>query len=149
VQAIYRLEERVAKSYCLDLILHTSNKVRNKCIEIFVATWNEEILQKTSDMFVTGNYDQKKTILKLFSNVDGWEILSTLFQSVSDSDVRIQDLGWMYLQRWKDRAITLFTTPPQKILHNAIEHYLNTDVSRFASHYQRTKLWDEIKYYLR
>jgi hypothetical protein len=72
---------------------------------------------------------QKITILKLYNEVGGWDVLGLLIFAVADEDDSIQNLAWIFLQTWKDRALRLFTRPSTRAIEKAVAYYNVIDPS--------------------
>ena len=73
----------------------------------------QEVLAKARDLYKTGNYDLKKSILKLFGKIGGWTAIPDLMIGTIDKDENIRQLAVGYLQIWRARAVSLFSTPKQ------------------------------------
>lgn len=149
LKGIHRFDPSAARRHSLNLLAHSGNKIRNKCNEILAVTWDAEVLETVHHLYQYGDFEQKKTILRLYNRVGGWDVINDLILAISDSDSRIRNLAWSFLQKWVDKALRLFTTPPGDILKRAVESYTQTDTRRNEMTAINEKLWKELKYYLR
>lgn len=147
--AIHRVEPSASKVYCLKWLTHDSRKIRNKCIDILSMYADNEVLEKARSIFQSGDYEQKKTVLKLFNQVGGWRVLPELFGALTDENENIQNLGWLFLQKWRLKASTLFSSPSPIELKRVNDAYHSLDKSRTKMTYYREKLWEELPFFLR
>lgn len=147
--AIHRIDSSISKKYSLKFLTHPIRRVRNKSVEILSFTCDSEVLEKARAIYKQGDYEQKKTILKLFNQVGGWNIVGDLIIALTDSNENIQNLAWMFLQKWREKATSLFTTPPQTEIKRANEIYRQLDKTKTKLTYYREKLWSELPFYLR
>jgi hypothetical protein len=91
----------------------------------------------------------KKMILRLYNSVGGWDVLSLLIRAVSEADPGTNDLAWHFLQRWLDKALKLFTRPPQEAIDKARHYYDCSTIDLTAIALHRQTLWKEVQHYLR
>jgi hypothetical protein len=143
--AINRLNKETAKNYALEFLSHSSAKVRNKSIEILASMVDDKVLEIARETYNRGNYEQKKTILKLFSKIGGWKTVGDFIIALGDKDERIQNLGWMNLERW--RSNQLFIKPSPAELERVQRLYHEFDRSKLSADYER--FWAELPFYLR
>jgi HEAT repeat protein len=147
--AINKFNEDKAKQYSLELLVHPIKKVRDKAVEILAKSSNTETLQKVRDIYATGDYDIKKTILKLYNKIGGWNIVGDLLLALADENANIQNLGWQLLDKWKAKATRLFTTPPAAEIERANIIYSDLDTSNLKMTHSRTSLLRDLKFFLR
>jgi HEAT repeat protein len=138
-----------AKHYALDLLVHKSGKVRNKAFEILVKNHDGSILESVRGFFAKGDDEIKKTVLKLFNRIGGWNIVGDLLLALTDENVNIQNLAWQLLDKWKSKATRLFTTPPKAEIERANLIYTHLDFIKLKMTHSRTKLLEDLKFYLR
>jgi hypothetical protein len=91
----------------------------------------------------------KKMILILYSKAGGWDVLGLLINATSEKDPGVRDLAWSFLQKWKDKALRLFTRPPREAIDKAKAYYEGSNLDATIISPAKQRLWDEIKYYLR
>ena len=130
-------------------MVHPIKKVRDKAVEILAKNGNTETLKKVRDIYATGDYDIKKTILKLYNKIGGWNIVGDLLLSLADENANIQNLGWQLLDKWKAKATRLFTTPPATEIERANKIYCSLDTSNLNMTHSRTNLLQDLKFFLR
>lgn len=147
--AINKFNADKAKQYSLDLLVHPIKKVRGKAVEILAKSMNTETLKKVRDIYATGGYDIKKTILKLYNKIGGWNIVGDLLLALADENANIQNFGWQLLDKWKAKATRLFTTPPATEIERANKIYSSLDTSNLKLTHSRTSLLQDLKFFLR
>lgn len=149
ITALYRVDPSLSPQYCLQFLPHPSRKIRNKCLTILVSRCDNTVLATLRTIYEKGDYKQKRMALRFFSQVGGWQVLGDLLQSLTDEHEEIQNLGWHFLQRWKDRAVKLFTSPSPAALERANTLYKQIDTSKSVMKYYREKLWEELPFFFR
>ena len=143
--AINGLDKETAKKYAIECLFHSSAKVRNKSIEILASTRSDEVLEIARELFQIGNYEQKKSILRLFNQIGGWRVVGDFIIALSDSNENIQDLGWASLEKWRTKQ--LFSKPLPKYQERAKRLYNEFDKTKLNS--SRENFWAELPFYLR
>ncbi len=83
---------------------------------------------ETQTIYAHADLALKKVILELYSSVGGWDVLSILIRAVSEPAPEINDLAWRYLQKWRDKALNLFTRPPEDVIVMARYSYDNSSI---------------------
>jgi HEAT repeat protein len=146
--AINKFNTDKAKQYSLQLVVYPIKKVRDKAVEILAKNTDTETFQKVRDIYARGNYDIKKTILKLYNKIGGWNIVGDLLLALADENANIQNLGWQLLDKWKSKATRLFTTPPATEIERAIEIYSSLDTNNLKMTHSRTNLLQDLKFFL-
>jgi HEAT repeat protein len=146
---IQKLNLQQAKVFALDFFSDESSKIRKKCIEILSCTWSQDVILETERFYLSGDPVVKKMVLILYSKVGGWDVLGLLINAVSDQDPSVGELAWIFLQKWKDKALRLFTRPPKEAIDKAKYYYGCTSLNLTEINSSKQKLWDEIKHYLR
>lgn len=106
-------------------------------------------MEKVRGIYAKGGYDLKKTILKLYNKIGGWNIVGDLLLALTDKNVHIQNLGWQLLDKWRLKVTRLFTTPPKAELERANKIYSSLDTSNIQLTHSRTTLFQDLKFYLR
>jgi hypothetical protein len=93
--------------------------LRNVIIDFLSTMSRQEVLEKARNCYKTSEYELKKSMLKLFSNIGGWTAIPDLMIGTIDENENIRQLAFEYLQIWKNKAARLFTTPKQEEIENA------------------------------
>jgi hypothetical protein len=145
---INKLNPDLAKRYSLALLTHQSKKLRGKAVEILAKNCDNPTLEKIREIYSQSNIEIKKTILSLYSNVGGWNIFSDLLLSISEEEDSIRKLGWQLLERWKDKATRLFTSPAKAETDKAKRIYDSLDVDKLGLSQNRKELLRELMMYL-
>jgi len=147
--AINKFNVDKAQEYSLELLVHPIKRVRDKAVEVLAKNSDNETLEKVRYIYAGGNYDIKKTILKLYNKIGGWNVVGDLLLAIADENENIQNFGWQLLDKWKLKAIRLFTTPPKNELERANKIYNSLNTSSLRMTYSRTNLFQDLKFYLR
>jgi len=147
--AINKFNPDKAKHHSLQLLIHPIKKVRNKVIEILAKGCDTATLEKVRQIYSVGDYEIKKTILKLYSRIGGWSVIGDLLISLTDENSNIQNFGWQLLDKWKANATRLFTTPPKFEIERANNIYNSLDRNKTKLTHSRTNLLQDLQFYLR
>ena len=148
--AINKINPEKSIHHALKLLTHSIKKVRNTVIEILAKGCDLQTLHEIRQIYLAGsNHEIRKTILKLYGKIGGWNIVGDLLIALTDESNDIQNLGWELLARWKTKATSLFTTPLKGEIERANYIYNNLDRSTFRVSHSRTQLLEDLKFYLR
>lgn len=147
--AIQKLDVQQAKVFALKLFTDEPNKFRKRCIEILSRTWDRDVILETEQLYKSADPTLRRMILALYTTVGGWDVLGMLINATSDKDSTVKELAWNFLQKWKDKALRLFTRPPKEAIDKAKSYYESVSLDLTEIGPSKQKLWDEIKYYLR
>lgn len=145
--AANRLNKMSARIYAMNFLADSNSKVRNKSVEILSKFADDEVLGRARDIFQNGDYEQKKTVLKLFTQIKGWKTVGDFILALSDSNEDIQNLGWMCLGKWI--STQLFTKPCSEDTARIEKLCGEFDKIKPELTYQREKLWTALPFYLR
>jgi HEAT repeat protein len=145
--AINSLNKEIAKKYALKLLSDSSANVRNKSIEILSKLGDEEVFRIARDIYQKGSDEQKRSILKLFGKIGGWKVVGDFIFALGDSNEKIQDLGWMNLEKWRRKQ--LFSRPSAEDVERTKSLYEEFDKTKPELNYHREKLWTELPFYLK
>lgn len=135
--------------FALKFLTDQPNKIRKRCIEILSRTWDQEVMLETERLYASADHILKKMILILYSTVGGWDVLGLLINATSEKDPSVRELAWSFLQKWKNKALRLFTRPPREAIDKAKRYYEGTSLDLTTISPSKQRLWNEIKYYLR
>jgi hypothetical protein len=117
--ALCKLDEESAYDFAFANLDSQYLGLRNVIIEFLTHIPRQEVLTKAKSIYETGNYDLKKSMLKLFSKVGGWAAIPDLMIGIIDENENIRQLAFGYLQIWRARAVRLFSTPKQGEIERA------------------------------
>jgi len=146
--AVNKLDPEKATGYSLELLVNPVKKVRNKAIEILAKNSDSAVLKKAREIYGASDFEIKKTILKLYNKIGGWNIVADLLIALADENDNIQNLGWQLLEKWKLQAIRLFTTPPKIEIERANKIYDDLDATKLRMNHSRANLLKDLKFYL-
>jgi hypothetical protein len=93
--------------------------IRNLIIEYFSNRATNEVLTKARETYLNGQFDLKKSMLKLFSKIGKWTTIADIIIGTIDENENIRQLSLGYLQQWRNKATTYFTQPKQGELERA------------------------------
>ncbi len=117
--ALKQLDNSEAYDFALQNLDSKYIGIRNVIIEYFSNTATTEVLQKAREIYTSGNYDLKKSMLKLFTKVGKWTTIADIMIGTIDENENIRQLSWDYLQQWRNKASSYFTQPKQGELERA------------------------------
>jgi HEAT repeat protein len=117
--ALCKLDEEGAYDFAFANFDSQYLGLRNVIIEFLSHIPRQEVLTKARSIYETGNYDLKKSLLKLFNKVGGWTAIPDLMIGTIDENENIRQLAFGYLQIWRARAVRLFSTPKQGEIERA------------------------------
>jgi HEAT repeat protein len=147
--ALQRIDLQQAKTFALPLLTDQQGKIRKRCIEILRRAWDRDVMLETERIYADADITLKKMILQLYNSVGGWDVLSLLIRAVSEADSGTSDFAWHFLQRWQDKALRLFTRPPQEAIDKARTYYERSTIDSTAITPYRQVVWNEVQRYLR
>ncbi|MPR36322.1 HEAT repeat domain-containing protein [Salmonirosea aquatica] len=117
--ALCKLDEGSSYAFALANLDSPYIGLRNVIIEFLSHIPRQEVLTKARSIYEIGNYDLKKSMLKLFNKVGGWTAIPDLMIGTIDENENIRQLAFEYLQIWRARAVRLFSTPKQGEIERA------------------------------
>lgn len=147
--AIHRIDPIISKQYSFQFLTHPIRRIKSKSIEILSSYYDNDVLEKVRTIYLNGDYEQKKTILRLFNRIGGWSVIGDIIVALTDNNENIQKLAWTFLYKWREKAVKIFTTPPATEIKRANENYNQLDKTKIKMTYNREKLWTELPFYLR
>lgn len=136
--ALRKLDTESAYEFALKNLDCSFVGLRNLIIDFLSTMCRQEVLEKAKDCYKTREYELKKSMLKLFSNIGGWATIPDLMIGTIDENETIRQLAFEYLQIWKNKAVRLFTTPKQEEIDRARQifsfvHELHNDKQYFKT----------------
>ena len=117
--ALLKLDIEGAYEFALTNLDCSYAGLRNVIIDFLSTMSRQEVLEKARNCYKTSEYELKKSMLKLFSNIGGWATIPDLMIGTIDENENIRQLAFEYLQIWKNKAVRLFTTPKQEEIESA------------------------------
>ncbi|MGS2765127.1 HEAT repeat domain-containing protein [Sinomicrobium sp. M5D2P9] len=109
--ALAKLDEESTYEFAFANLDSSYVGLRNVIIDYLSHIPRQEVLSKARDIYKTGNYDLKKSMLKLFNKVGSWTAIPDLMIGTIDENENIRQLALGYIQIWRARAVRLFSTP--------------------------------------
>lgn len=117
--ALKQLDNGKAYHFALENLDSEYIGIRNIIIDYFSNTATTEVLQKAREIYKNGQYELKKSMLKLFSKVGKWTTIADIIIGTIDENENIRQLSLGYLQQWRNKATSYFTEPKQGELERA------------------------------
>ncbi len=142
---LYTLDAGKARPYALQLLVHPTKKIRMKCVYILKGYLDDEVLAKLKILFDSGTPIQKKTLLHLYDNQGGWEVLSELLRATQDADLSVQNMAWRFLRNWQSNARQLYTRPPMATIQKIEDVYQSADFKKMNMDQTRKQYWKELE----
>ncbi|WP_156309004.1 HEAT repeat domain-containing protein [Sphingobacterium endophyticum] len=93
--------------------------LRNVIIEYLSQIPRPEVMERAVGIYETGNYDLKKSMLKLFHKIGGLKGIPDLMIGTIDENEKIRELAFDYLGNWRERAARLFVAAKQDEIERA------------------------------
>jgi len=69
----------------------------------------------------------KKIILRLFNRFSGWSVAGDFLKALTDSDKKVQLMGWVFLESWNNYTIRLATRQSQEDKDYVLSWYKRTN----------------------
>jgi HEAT repeat protein len=147
--ALCKLDEESAYDFAFANLDSQYLGLRNVIIEFLSDIPRQEVLTKAKSIYETGNYDLKKSMLKLFNKVGGWSSIPDLMIGTIDENENIRQLAFGYLQIWRTRAIRLFSTPKQGEIERAKQIFSFVNETHQDKQYFKTNPVDGLDFYFK
>ena len=131
--ALKKLDNEKAFKFAFENLDSQHVGLRNLAIDFLSVSATTETLEKAKALYNEGNYELKKSMLKLFSKIGKWTTIADIMIGTIDNNENIRNISLGYLQQWKRKATTHFTKPKQGELERA------NQVFRFANEIHQDK----------
>jgi HEAT repeat protein len=122
--ALSKLDEESAYDFAFTNLDSQYLGLRTVIIEFLSYIPRQEVLTKARNIWETGNYDLKQSMLKLFNKIGSWTAIPDLMIGTIDENENIRQLAFGYLQIWRARAVRLFSTPKQGEIERAKQIFI-------------------------
>lgn len=147
--ALCKLDEESAYDFAFANLNSQYLGLRNVIIEFLSHIPRQEVLTKAKSIYETGNYDLKKSMLKLFNKVGGWTAIPDLMIGTIDENENIRQLAFGYLQIWRARAVRLFSTPKQGEIERAKQIFNFVNETHEDKQFFKTNPVDGLDFYFK
>lgn len=147
--ALCKLDEESAYDFAFTNLDSQYLGLRNVIIDFLSHIPRQEVLTKAKSIYETGNYDLKKSMLKLFNKVGGWTAIPDLMIGTIDENENIRQLAFGYLQIWRTRAVRLFSTPKQGEIERAKQIFSFVNETHQDKQYFKTNPVDGLDFYFK
>ncbi|MDN3594323.1 HEAT repeat domain-containing protein [Zunongwangia endophytica] len=147
--ALCKLDEECAYDFAFANLDSQYIGLRNVIIEFLSHIPRQEILTKAKTIYETGNYELKKSMLKLFNKVGGWTAIPDLMIGTIDENENIRQLAFGYLQIWRTRAVRLFSTPKQGEVERAKQIFSFVNETHEDKQYFKTNPVSGLDFYFK
>lgn len=147
--ALCKLDEESAYDFAFANLDSSYLGLRKEIIEFLSHIPRQEVLNKAKRIYEIGNYDLKKSMLKLFNKVGGWSVIPDLMIGTIDENENIRQLAFGYLQIWKARAARLFSTPKHGEIERAKQIFNFVNETHEDKQYFKTNPVDGLDFYFK
>lgn len=117
--ALKKMDENQAYDFALSNLDTDLLGLRNLLITYLATKTTSEVLGKSRSIYENGNYELKKSMLKLFSKIGKWATIADLMIGTIDEDENIRNQSVQYVNLWKNKATSYFTQPKPGELERA------------------------------
>lgn len=117
--ALKQLDNEKAYAFALHNLDSKYIGIRNVVIEYLSNNATPEVLRRARETYASGQYELKKSMLKLFGKVGKWTTIADIMIGTIDENENVRQLSLDYLQQWRNKATTYFTQPKQGELDRA------------------------------
>ena len=101
--------------------------LRNAVIEYFGKNQSSEILEIARNQYQKSEEEVKLSILRLFSKTGGYAIFPDLLIGSIDEIEIVRNQARLYLQKWKNEAVSMFSRPKKEEKSRAIRIFNYVD----------------------
>ena len=147
--ALCKLNEESAYDFAFINLDSSFFGLRNVIIEFLSRIPRQEVLTRARSIYEKGNFDLKKSMLKLFNKVGGWTTIPDLMIGTIDENENIRRLAVGYLQIWRVRAVRLFSTPKQGEIERAKQIFNFVNETHQDKHFFKTNPVDGLDFYFK
>ncbi|MFI2743349.1 hypothetical protein ACG2LH_11465 [Zhouia sp. PK063] len=147
--ALCKLDEEGAYNFAFANLDSQYIGLRNVIIEFLSHITRQEVLTKAKSIYESGNYDVKRSMLKLFNKVGGWTTIPDLMIGTIDENENIRQLAFGYLQIWRVRAVRLFSTPKQGEVERAKQIFSFVNETHEDKQYFKTNPVEGLDFYFK
>lgn len=120
--ALGKLDKEAAYEFGLTNLDSTFEGIRNLSIDYLSGIPRQEVLVKAREVYQTGNYELKKSILKLFNRIGGLVVIPDIMYGTIDENENIRQIAFDYLRIWRDNTARMSSM----VKENEIEKALRT-----------------------
>lgn len=117
--ALKKLDQEKAYDFAFQNLDSEFIGIRNLVIDLLSNPATLEVLQRAREIYVNGQYELKKSMLKLFSKIGRWATIADIILGTIDENENIRNLSVGYVNKWKNEATTFFTEPKAGDLERA------------------------------
>jgi len=147
--ALCKLDEESAYAFAFANLDSPYLGLRNILIEFLSHIPRNEVMTKARNIYEIGNYELKKSMLKLFNKVGGWTTIPDLMIGTIDENENVRQLALGYLEVWRARVVRLFTTPKQGEIERAKLIFNFVNETHTDKQYFKTNPVDGLDFYFR
>jgi len=147
--ALKQLDDSKAYIFALQNLGSDYLGIRNIIIAYFSNIATTAVLQKARDIYASGQYDLKISMLKLFSQVGKWTTIADIMIGTIDENENIRQISLIYLQQWRDKASSYFIQPTPGDLERANQTFQLTYKIHEEKRYFNQNPLTGIDFYLR
>ncbi|MES2680930.1 MAG: HEAT repeat domain-containing protein [Bacteroidota bacterium] len=123
--------------------------LRNHLVEFLSHIPRQEVLEKSRQIYSNGQYELKKSMLKLFSKIGRWATIADIMLGTIDENENIRNLSVGYVKKWKAEATRHSVKPNAADLERANKIFKFAFEIHEEKKYLRQNPLSEIDFYLR
>ena len=105
--ALCKLDKESAYEFALINLDCSFEGLRNLNIDYLSHIPREEVLFRAREIYRTGGYELKKSMLKLFNRIGGIVAIPDIMYGTIDENEKIRQVAFDYLQIWKGKAFKM------------------------------------------
>jgi HEAT repeat protein len=128
-----------------------TNKIglRNLIIEYFGKNQNKEVLENARIHYQEADEEIKRSILKLYSKIGGYDVFPDLLIGTIDKIESIRNQSNLYVHKWKSEAISMFSKPNEAEKNRAIKVFHFVNEAHIKNEYFNTNLVEGLDFYIK
>jgi HEAT repeat protein len=121
--ALSKLDKEAAYEFGLANLDSIFEGIRNQSIDCLSSIPRKEVLVKAREIYQTGNYELKKSMLKLFNKIGGLVAIPDIMYGTIDENENIRQIAFDYLRMWKDNAARMSSMVKQNEIEKALQTF--------------------------
>lgn len=139
--SIEKLEPQIAFDFAYENFENKNIFLRNFFVKYFVKHYTEDVLEKARYIYKTGDYEARKSMLRLFSSIGKYITISDLMIGLIDENPALRDLSVNYIENWKLKTNSYFIEPDPALLKKSKEiHEIVCEILKEKKYFYRNPL---------
>lgn len=121
--ALCKLDKEAAYEFGLTNLDSTFEGIRNISVDYLSGIPRQEVLVKAREVYKTGNYELKKSILKLFNRIGGLVAIPDIMYGTIDENENIRQIAFDYLRIWRDNTARMSSMVKENEIEKALQTF--------------------------